>query len=126
MELTDALRKGVVARIKYFREHSVDGTPRARPLTQRELAARVGVSHTTIANVENEKQFASLEAVYRICLALGLELEQLLPSLSDVAASSETKPQHGTGKDQTVEVGGVSHELPEEWASVIRSSVGEE
>ena len=49
-----------------------------RRLSQRELGARLGVSHAAISDLENGKTKADLDRLSAIAAALGLTLEQLL------------------------------------------------
>lgn len=50
-------------------------------VTQEELGRRVGIVRTTIANLEAGRQNISLPLLYRIALALGNDLNSLLPPL---------------------------------------------
>jgi putative transcriptional regulator len=45
-----------------------------RGMTQRELALAVGMSRTTITNIEAGRQGVSLEGTYKIAVALGYKL----------------------------------------------------
>lgn len=65
------------------------------PLTQRELAARIGVSRASIANTERGRQAVSVHNLYAIAAALDVESPaELLPplpqgsSLADVEVKS--------------------------------------
>lgn len=53
---------------------------RAAGLTQDGLAARVGLSRTSITNIERGNQHIPLHMLFRLAAAVGLEPEQLLPS----------------------------------------------
>jgi len=124
MDLADKVRKALVTRIKHYRKFASDGKRRGQPLSQRDLAERVGVSHTTIANIEGEKQYVSVEMLYRLCQALDLELTQLLPEKQDIFGA-ETADGFSRG-ERLVEVGGVAHELPEEWANIVQETLTDE
>jgi transcriptional regulator with XRE-family HTH domain len=74
-------------------------------LTQAQLAARVGVSRASIANIERGQQNLSLHQVYRLTLALGLsDVNDLLPRLEaevpdDDAAVPIREPEGGLSDD---------------------------
>lgn len=53
-------------------------------LTQERLAARVGLSRTSIVNVEAGRQRVPLHQLYRIAGALGMEPADLLPPAPEV------------------------------------------
>jgi HTH-type transcriptional regulator / antitoxin HipB len=45
-----------------------------RDLTQQETANKVGIKQATLSNAENDTATTSVETLYKICSALGLEL----------------------------------------------------
>ncbi len=53
-------------------------------LTQAKLAEESGVSRATIAVIEVGKQSTPLHVVYKLCLALNIEVTNLLPSNNEV------------------------------------------
>lgn len=72
----DALYKSIGERIK---------TRRARHgITQIDLARKVGLSRTSIANIEAGQQNAPIHVLYDICLNLGLQPNELLPSMEEI------------------------------------------
>ena len=50
-------------------------------MTQMDLAKRVGLSRTTIANIERGRQTVSLPLFFRFAIALNVAVEDLLPSV---------------------------------------------
>jgi transcriptional regulator with XRE-family HTH domain len=68
------------------------------------LASLLGLSRTSISNIERGEQRISLELAYQAAYVLGVSLQTLLPTLEDVAPSLST-PQ--TGRVHTA-----SDELP--------------
>lgn len=77
-------------------------------LTQRELGKAVGVSRTTIANIEAGRQNVSLELLYRFVVALDVQLSDLLPSLDELYA-------HVTADEGLAQDDG----LPASWSGAI-------
>jgi transcriptional regulator with XRE-family HTH domain len=57
-------------------------------LTQLQLADRVDLSRTSIANIEAGQQCPPLSVFYNICHELGTEPNLILPSLAEVALNS--------------------------------------
>lgn len=57
---------------------------RAQRMTQADLANAVGLERTSITNIEKGAQKVPLFSLYRICDALEVPLEELLPSMNDV------------------------------------------
>ena len=55
-----------------------------RRMTQAELADAISVTRATVANIENGRQRVSLEMLYRISDALGVDPVSLLPNLDEV------------------------------------------
>ena len=53
---------------------------RKKPMTQDRLGRLVGLSRTSITNIEKGRQHVSLHQFYRIADALGIAPEQLLPA----------------------------------------------
>ncbi len=57
-------------------------------MTQEMFAAKTLVPQSTIANIENGRQGATLAVIYQIALALKLDLTDILPSLDEMAHSA--------------------------------------
>ncbi len=53
-------------------------------LTQGQLAEAAGVLRSSVANVETGKQRSPLHLVYRLCVALDLDVRQILPDTREV------------------------------------------
>ena len=74
-------------------------------ITQTDLARRVGLVRTTIANLESGRQSVSLPLFYRIVQSLGTDLATLLPPIE--TGMENTPIQHVdsvTGKHSMREV----------------------
>lgn len=97
-------------RIRVMDEESINkafgvrlGAERRRSLlTQEDLARRVGIGRTTIANIERGRQSVSVPLLYRLAASLGVAPESLLPqsvetgfSESDGSGSSEKSTLSG-------------------------------
>ncbi len=52
---------------------------KAANLTQEALAERVGLSRTSITNIEKGRQHVSLHMLFTLAAAIGVELVELLP-----------------------------------------------
>lgn len=57
---------------------------RNKGLKQMTLGRHLGLSRTSISNIERGDQRVSLELVYQAALCLGVSLEELLPALEEV------------------------------------------
>jgi transcriptional regulator with XRE-family HTH domain len=83
----------------------VAGKRAALTLTQAQLAARVGISRASIANIERGQQNLSVHQVYRLTLALGLnDVSELLPRMeaepvADPAEVPISEPAGGLSDD---------------------------
>ncbi|SRR6266508_347273 len=53
-------------------------------MSQTQLATAVGLLRTSIANLEAGRQRAPLHTLYPICVALGIEAVDILPSTQEV------------------------------------------
>lgn len=90
-ELAKQIGALIADRIRTVRARTVDEYE--RPLSQRQFARRVGVSHAAIANIESGKQYASLQLIYTIAANLDEPLSNLLPDITEVEAAVP-RPTH--------------------------------
>ncbi len=67
----------------------VRGTREASRLTQVDLARRVGLSRSSVANIEAGRQAVYLHQAIILAAALGLPLSDLIPQASREAPSTE-------------------------------------
>ena len=72
-------------RLKVIREtqHSTRGR-----LTQAKLAGEVGLERTSITNIERGNQKVPLHVLYRICDALQVPINEVLPPLSEIKTTN--------------------------------------
>jgi len=56
-------------------------------MSQADLGEAVGMLRTSIANIEAGRQRPPLHILYRLCAALDLEVEQVLPSHAEISAT---------------------------------------
>jgi transcriptional regulator with XRE-family HTH domain len=57
---------------------------KVRDLSQSELGSRVGVSRTTIANLESGKQNVQLHQIFALARALDTPIEELIPTRKEL------------------------------------------
>lgn len=57
-------------------------------LSQEELGEILGLTRSTVANIESGTQRTSLHNIYEICAQYNLELSDLLPSVADMRKRS--------------------------------------
>lgn len=60
-----------------------------RDLSQGELGSRIGVSRTTIANLEGGKQNVQLHQVFALARALDTPVEELIPTGKELGLDTE-------------------------------------
>lgn len=66
-------------------------------MTQGQLAEAAGVLRTSVANVEAGRQRAPLHLVYRLCVALGVEVSAIIPRVGEVARPATVEVDVGNG-----------------------------
>lgn len=71
-------------------------------LTQEDLARRVGIGRTTIANIERGRQSVSVPLLYRLASALGVAPESLLPQCVETSSSEAD----GSGSSEKLALSG--------------------
>jgi transcriptional regulator with XRE-family HTH domain len=79
------LYKALGERIRLQREGAAGSR---KKLTQAELAQEVGLERTSITNIERGNQKVPLHVLYRICDALQVPVEAVLPPLPDITAAA--------------------------------------
>ena len=67
----EQIRQVIGRRVKHYRK--------MKSLTQRELAAEIGVNHSYIANIEQGQKGISLEKMLELCMWFNISLSDLLP-----------------------------------------------
>jgi DNA-binding XRE family transcriptional regulator len=70
---------------------------KARGLSQMKLAATIGVTLATIANIEQARNEPSLSTAQKIADALDLDLDQIIWPLAHVATPYPSKAKRGAG-----------------------------
>ena len=98
---TECLNARIAKTLQTHRQRAVDPES-GRAYTQRAFAKAIGLSRTTVSNVESRRQLVSLDYLYRCALALKLSLDDLLPSPSEVIAvsgTSDAKQHHDELED---------------------------
>lgn len=60
-------------------------------LRQVDLAEKVGLTRTSIVNIEQGKQRIQLVEIYRVAMALEIELSDLLPKATDKVLMSHSE-----------------------------------
>ena len=68
-------------------------------MTQAQLADAVGVLRTSIANIEAGRQKPPLHLLYKLCMELGVEVADILPS-NAVISQPTTVTIEGTPKEE--------------------------
>lgn len=71
-------------------------------LTQLHLANRMGLSRTSITNIEKGNQKLSLFSLYSIALELGVNVQELLPNFN-LFKEAQTKDKADKNTAQTIQ-----------------------
>lgn len=100
---SNRLCKLIGERVKRIRETQ---TPR---LSQEGLAEVLGLTRTSVTNIERGNQKPTLDTLYRLCEHFRLEIQELIPSVAEV---TRTDPR-------SIVVGGRSHEVGSKTASAV-------
>jgi len=78
-------------------------------MSQEELAQFLDLKRTSITNIERGNQKITLDAIYRLCERFGLEIGEIVPSVSEVTRS----------ESRSIVVGGESHEVGTKTADLV-------
>lgn len=92
-------------RIKEIREQSDS------EIRQQQLADVLGLTRTSITNIEKGNQKITLDALYKFCDYFKIEVSDLLPSVQSVKTE---------GASVEVEVGDKLHKIPPKAGAVIK------
>ena len=115
----EELNNFLVNRATSLRSFYPDGRPRARKITQDELAALVGVPRTTITNIENSRQLMPFHLFYDICLALNIEARDMLPSMDELGQTLRETDQDSF----VVEGKNLQSEFEEDVVALVRAAL---
>jgi DNA-binding XRE family transcriptional regulator len=100
---SNRLCKLIGERVKQIRETQ---TPR---LSQQDLADILGLTRTSVTNMERGNQKPTLDTMYRLCEHFRLEIQELIPTVAEI---TRTEPR-------SIVVGGQSHEIGSKTASAV-------
>lgn len=84
-------------------------------MNQESLAKRVGLTRTSVTNIERGRQKVTLDTVYRLCEVFGISIAELMPALNEVTAESIS-----VEAGQSVTVAGQTYALPDKVAQSVR------
>lgn len=87
----DALNAGVSKRIQRAVGDRLQAARRSRNQKQNNLAVELGISRTSVSNIERGRHRIFLDQVYIAAKALGVELSDLLPPVDDIYPSQEVR-----------------------------------
>lgn len=79
-------------------------------VSQGRLAKQVGILRTSVTNIEAGRQRPPVHLLYRLALALNIDVPQLLPDIRELAKPSMV----------TVEIDGAPPQVPPRTAEVLR------
>lgn len=79
-------------------------------VTQAQLAEAAGVLRTSITNIEAGRQKPPLHLLYKMCMALDMEVSSVIPANEEVAGASAVPFNIYSGSD----------ELPPQLAEILR------
>jgi transcriptional regulator with XRE-family HTH domain len=81
-------RKGFYREVGYRLQHE----RKRRSFTQTDVAAAIGISRATYANVESGRQTVALDVAWRIHVILGVPIDKLCPEPITQPPSGESTP----------------------------------
>jgi transcriptional regulator with XRE-family HTH domain len=79
-------------------------------MSQERLAGILGLTRTSVTNIERGKQKVTLDTIYRLCETFGIQVSDLMPTLADISRPA----------DQSVVVGGQSYALSSKTADSVK------
>lgn len=79
-------------------------------MSQERLAKILGLTRTSVTNIERGKQKVTLDTLYRLCETFGIQVTDLMPALSEVSRAA----------DQSVVVAGQAYALPAKTADSVK------
>ena len=118
------LTSSIIGRIRDLRRRTAEGLLRSEPISQNQLAELIGESRMVVANIENGRQQITVPVLYQICRALGAELHDVLPAISEV--TNAPSDLASTKSNLVIEWAGESHRFPpveEELAKKLKKIV---
>ncbi|MET0063507.1 MAG: helix-turn-helix transcriptional regulator [Candidatus Thiodiazotropha endolucinida] len=86
---------------------------RSLKLTQSYVAERVGITRTSVTNIEKGAQKTPLHTLYKLAVILNMNPNEILPALKDVVMDVEQQEEVITFGDKTQEVTPRTKELLE-------------
>ncbi|MEW8308673.1 MAG: helix-turn-helix transcriptional regulator [gamma proteobacterium symbiont of Ctena orbiculata] len=86
---------------------------RSLKLTQSYVADRVGITRTSVTNIEKGAQKTPLHTLYKLAVILDMSPNEMLPALEDVVMDVEQQEEVITFGDKTQEVTPRTKELLE-------------
>lgn len=84
--LAEALNRLMTDRVRAIRHGEVIS---GVPMTQAEFARKIGVNVSTLVNIENGRQGATLPFLYKLAWAFQLEVADLLPTVTEAHSEAE-------------------------------------
>jgi transcriptional regulator with XRE-family HTH domain len=100
---SDQLYVEIGRRIRQFRESQ---SPR---MSQEELAKILGLTRTSITNIEAGQQKITLDSLYLLCERFRVEISDVVPTVASISS----------GDPRSVVVAGKSHDVGAKTASVV-------
>lgn len=100
----DRVLDSIIDRVRHFRTYDRYGNRRPTRITQEDLGDRLGVSRITVANLENRRKELSVPLLYSVCEALGVGLDDVLPSVGDMRSSAPPRVEWA-GKQRALRAG---------------------
>jgi DNA-binding XRE family transcriptional regulator len=79
-------------------------------MSQERLAKTLGLTRTSVTNIERGKQKVTLDTIYKLCETFGMQIADLMPPLAEVSQKAE----------QSVVVAGQAYDVPTKTANSIK------